>query len=103
MSFVSSPLHLLERARSAIDLKTIERALFANRQGGFCPKEYDVDPHTGFFPPEPLPKLPATFSIWEEALLSAQGTLCLSENQSEEALASRAKGETRRSCSTERQ
>lgn len=97
MSFVSSPLHLLERARSAIDFKTIERALFASRQGGFEPQQYDVDPHTGFFPPEPLPKLPTAFSIWEEALLSAQGILCLSENQSEEALALRSKGETWRS------
>ncbi|TCD68442.1 hypothetical protein EIP91_010728 [Steccherinum ochraceum] len=93
MSFVSSPLHMLERARSAFDVKTLERVLNFGHQGGFVPQEYDVDAHTGFFPPEPLPKLTAEFSIWEEALEKAQGLLYLASNQTEEAVSMRPQGE----------
>ncbi|KAI0076463.1 Indoleamine 2,3-dioxygenase [Panus rudis PR-1116 ss-1] len=57
------------------------------------PQDFDVDSLTGFFPPKPLPKLPANFSIWEEALSSARGTIYLANNQSAEALAKRSAGE----------
>ncbi|KAI0784366.1 Indoleamine 2,3-dioxygenase [Abortiporus biennis] len=60
---------------------------------GFSPKDYDVDPHTGFFPPEPLPALPSRFSIWENSLKEAQEVLFLSENKSERALAKQTVGE----------
>ncbi|KAH8099588.1 Indoleamine 2,3-dioxygenase [Cristinia sonorae] len=93
MNVIPSPLHMLQRAHSAFDMKTIERALNLTRPGGFVPQHYDVDPHTGFFPPQPLPRLPATHAIWEDALLKAQKCLFLAENQSEQALAMRQQGE----------
>lgn len=90
MNVVSSPLHLIERARSAIDVSTL---LSRNpRQAGFYPRDFDVDPHTGFFPPQPLPKLPRAFSFWEKALAEAPEVLCLAENENEEALAKRPLG-----------
>ncbi|THH28503.1 hypothetical protein EUX98_g5681 [Antrodiella citrinella] len=93
MSIIPSPLHMLERARSAFDMKTIERALNLTRTGGFVPEDYDVNPHTGFFPAQPLPRLPAPYTIWEDALTKAQGVLKLVENESDEALAMRPRGE----------
>lgn len=43
------------------------------------PAAFDIDHKTGFFPPEPLPKLPHAFSIWEVALAAANGKLDLGE------------------------
>lgn len=91
MNVISSPLHLIERARSIIDVSTL---LSRNpRHVGFSPRDFDVDPHTGFFPPQPLPKLPRGYSIWEEALAEAPEVLCLAENESEDALAKRPGGD----------
>jgi indoleamine 2,3-dioxygenase len=47
--------------------------------------DFDVDPHTGFFPPKPLARLPSSFDLWENALASASGCLCLGDDDSEEA------------------
>lgn len=48
------------------------------------PSPVDFDIHinaeTGFFPPRPLPRLPATFEIWEAALEEATSSLCLGDN-----------------------
>lgn len=54
--------------------------------------DFDVDPHTGFFPPTPLPRLPPSFDLWENGLASGAGNLCLGDDSSEEALSKREYG-----------
>ena len=46
------------------------------------PIDFDVhiNAETGFFPPRPLPRLPAVFKIWEVALEEANQILCLGDN-----------------------
>ena len=61
------------------------------------PAAFDVDPATGFFPPQPLAPLSDEFAIWEDALRDANGGLSLGEDESEEALDKRAFGEQWRS------
>lgn len=61
------------------------------------PTAFDVHPRTGFFPPQPLPKLPHQFAIWEDALRDASGNLSLGEDNSEDAVAKRPFGEKWRS------
>jgi indoleamine 2,3-dioxygenase len=39
-----------------------------------------INEDTGFFPPRPLPRLPATFQIWETALQEATQSLVLGDN-----------------------
>lgn len=63
----------------------------------FSPLDYDVDPATGCFPPEPLPQLPAPFTLWEVALVEAQQVLSLGEDEGDEALEKRPGGELWRS------
>ncbi len=48
--------------------------------------DFDIDPHTGFFPLAPLSRLPPSFDLWENGLASAAGQLCLGDDTSEEAL-----------------
>ena len=50
---------------------------------------FDIDPHTGFFPPRPLPRLPSTYTLWEHALSNANGNLSLGEDESEDAIEKR--------------
>ncbi|KIK08231.1 hypothetical protein K443DRAFT_672725 [Laccaria amethystina LaAM-08-1] len=59
---------------------------------GHSPAAFDVDSRTGFFPRQPLPKLPHAFDIWEDALCNANGHLSLGEDESETALAKRSFG-----------
>ncbi|EIN09085.1 Indoleamine 2,3-dioxygenase [Punctularia strigosozonata HHB-11173 SS5] len=40
-------------------------------------EDFDIDPTTGFFPPQPLPRLRGAFSIWEDALDDAKIVLRL--------------------------
>ncbi|KIK53698.1 hypothetical protein GYMLUDRAFT_207248 [Collybiopsis luxurians FD-317 M1] len=54
---------------------------------------FDIDPVTGFVPPEPLPRLCREFKIWEDVLEEAPDVLKLGDDISEEALALKAKGE----------
>lgn len=61
------------------------------------PTAFDLDPRTGFFPPQPLPKLPPQFAIWEDALKDANGNLSLGEDDSEDAIAKRLFGQKWRS------
>ena len=61
------------------------------------PAAFDLHPRTGFFPPQPLPKLPLQFAIWEDALRDANGNLSLGEDDSEDAVARRPFGERWRS------
>ncbi|KAK7694059.1 hypothetical protein QCA50_003635 [Cerrena zonata] len=94
MNVIPSPIHLLDRARSTFDMPTIGRAIYGGTpRGGTRPQDFDVNPQTAFFPPKPLPHLPAEFSIWEEALANAPDAVRLSENQSPAALAKRADSE----------
>ncbi|KAF8163439.1 Indoleamine 2,3-dioxygenase [Crassisporium funariophilum] len=66
------------------------RTLVTHRR---APSSFDVDSRTGFFPPQPLPKLPSIYSLWEDALRDASEKLGLGEDESEEALARRSYGE----------
>jgi indoleamine 2,3-dioxygenase len=61
------------------------------------PTAFDLHPRTGFFPPQPLPKLSRQFTIWEDALRDASGNLSLGEDDSEDAVAKRPFGEKWRS------
>ncbi|KAF5357749.1 hypothetical protein D9756_001442 [Leucocoprinus leucothites] len=56
--------------------------------------DFDVDLHTGFFPPTPLPRLPPSFDLWENGLASATGRLCLGDDDSEEAKSKHVFGQT---------
>ncbi|CAL1701004.1 unnamed protein product [Somion occarium] len=57
------------------------------------PEQYDVDARTGFFPAQPLPRLPEVYAVWEQSLADARGVLYLADNRSSEALAARLDGE----------
>jgi indoleamine 2,3-dioxygenase len=57
------------------------------------PTHFDVDPETGFFPKEPLPRLLHEFEIWEVALTKASDALCLGEDDDDEALDKRSTGQ----------
>src|ERR1700761_689956 len=59
--------------------------------------EFGVDVNTGFFPRQPLPRLPAPFAIWELTLAEADEILTLWEDDSETAVANRPAGERWRS------
>lgn len=87
--------HFLKLAFSVLYSKVhVRKYLSAQRRPQTA---YDIHPKTGFFPPEPLPKLPASFSIWEDALRDANGNLSLGEDESEEALERRPYGNEWRS------
>lgn len=60
---------------------------------GFKLEDYNVDYATGFFPPEPLPRLTGRFEIWEDALDDAEGQLSLGEDTRESAKVKRPYGE----------
>ncbi|GAW00238.1 Indoleamine -dioxygenase [Lentinula edodes] len=60
-------------------------------------EDFDIDPITGFVPPQPLPRLPAEYKLWEDALSEAPDVLRLSNDTSDEALTLRAEGEVWRS------
>ncbi|EMD34662.1 hypothetical protein CERSUDRAFT_158219 [Gelatoporia subvermispora B] len=59
----------------------------------FRPEEFGVHPQSGFFPPQPLQKLPDAFGTWEQLLADARSCLTLNNDCSEEAAAKRPKGE----------
>ena len=74
--------HFIKVALSLLHSKVhVRKHLLAQRRP---PTLYDIHPKTGFFPPEPLPKLPPSFSIWEDALYNANGNLGLGEDESDE-------------------
>lgn len=54
---------------------------------------YDIDAHSGFFPPRPLQPLTGPYLIWEHALVDADGNLSLGEDDSDDAVSKRAFGE----------
>lgn len=56
--------------------------------------DFDIDPMTGFIPPEPLPRLSGQYTIWENALAEAPGVIRLGDDISEEALALKPEGES---------
>ncbi|KIK66532.1 hypothetical protein GYMLUDRAFT_157717 [Collybiopsis luxurians FD-317 M1] len=55
--------------------------------------EFDIDPTTGFVPPEPLPRLSREFQLWEDGLIEAPEVLKLGDDVSEDALVLRVEGE----------
>ncbi|KAJ2934897.1 hypothetical protein H1R20_g2146, partial [Candolleomyces eurysporus] len=83
--------HFFRLAFSVFHSKVQIRKLLNQRRS---PNAYDISPHTGFFPPEPLPNLPSAFGIWEQALRDANGNLSLGEDESDEALEKRPYGHT---------
>lgn len=84
--------HFLRLTLSVFTSKLhIRKQVIAKRRS---PYSYDINQHTGFFPPEPLPKLPPQFGLWEQALRDANGNLSLGEDESEEALERRPYGAT---------
>jgi indoleamine 2,3-dioxygenase len=61
------------------------------------PVDFDIDVNTGFFPRQPLTRLPSAYAAWEVALSEAAEQLSLGEDDSDEAIAKRASGELWRS------
>lgn len=59
--------------------------------------DFDIDPVTGFVPPEPLPRLQGQYKLWEDTLAEASEVLRLGDDVSEEALALKTEGESWRS------
>ncbi|PCH37708.1 Indoleamine 2,3-dioxygenase [Wolfiporia cocos MD-104 SS10] len=59
----------------------------------FSPRDYDVDPRTGFFPSEPLPRLPEPYEAWEDTFEAARSVVTLRTDESEDAVRKRAQGE----------
>lgn len=87
--------HFLKLALSVLHSKVqVRKNILAQRRS---PTAYDISPHTGFFPPQPLPRLPLAFDSWEEALHNARGNLSLGEDDSDEALEKRPFGDEWRS------
>lgn len=78
-----------------VDVRQVARSLRGTltQDRTLCQIDFDVDPNTGFFPPQPLPKLPEPFGPWEQALLDAQGKLGLGDDESPEAISKRRGGE----------
>ncbi|KAH9832924.1 Indoleamine 2,3-dioxygenase [Rhodofomes roseus] len=90
----SSPIHAFAWLSSTLDSSQVLNLLtqpFAS-DNDFRASDFDVDPKSGFFPPAPLPRLPAEFCIWETALATAPGVLALGKDRSEEALSRRSDG-----------
>lgn len=98
MAFISSPLHIAGLL-SALDVRQLAHSFTGAlmQQSTFRNVDYDVHPTTGFFPSQPLQKLPSPFSLWEAALEGAQGAVSLGDDESDEALEKRQSGETWRS------
>ena len=55
--------------------------------------DFDIHDDTGFMPSKPLPSLPPKYHMWERALSQACDVLTLGDDESEEALARRDKGD----------
>jgi hypothetical protein len=75
----------------ALDVRHITRSLFGTfaQDRALCQVDFDVDQKTGFFPSNPLPKLPEHFAVWEQALTNAQGNISHCDDESPEAVAKR--------------
>lgn len=88
-------MHFIEWASAVWETSAVSK-VFDNgttKVNKFFPREYDVDPKTGFFPSQPLPKLPKEFEHWEQALEEAGRVLTLGEDQGAEAVMKRPDGE----------
>ncbi|KAF7295518.1 hypothetical protein MIND_01091800 [Mycena indigotica] len=92
IDLLPSPHHYFTLAvdywqRSATTRKSADRRRVA--------ADFDVDViESGFFPRQPLPRLPHAFSVWEQALTDAPDQLSLYEDESEAATAKRVSGES---------
>lgn len=92
INLLPSPPQVLRLALSLLNSTVIGNHRRAC-DGRSAPIDLDVDDETGFFPRKPLPRLPKTFEIWENALTEAAGALSLGEDDSEEAVGKREAGE----------
>ncbi|KAL6301590.1 Indoleamine 2,3-dioxygenase [Sparassis latifolia] len=90
-----SPVHILNRLSPTVITTTLSsiRETTTVKPDAIHPKDLDVDPNTGFFPPKPLPRLPQKFELWERALVDARRVLTLAEDHREESIAKRPEGE----------
>lgn len=79
-----SPPQVLRLAMSLLNASPLGRR--CSVEGHQSPAEFDVNLNTdtGFFPPRPLPRLPAAFEIWETALKEANESLSLGDNDWDE-------------------
>ncbi|GJE87124.1 indoleamine 2,3-dioxygenase [Phanerochaete sordida] len=80
---------------SSVDVRQVARSLRGalTKDRSLCQVDFDVDPNTGFFPPQPLPRLSGPFDIWERALVDAQEALSLGDDESPDGLYRRPTGE----------
>ncbi|KAG8217683.1 Indoleamine 2,3-dioxygenase [Butyriboletus roseoflavus] len=80
VDLLPSPLHMLNDALWI--LQSLQASRRASPEVQPVPADFDVNlqTNTGFFPPQPLPKLQKPFDIWEDALSQAQNVLKLGED-----------------------
>lgn len=80
-NFLPSPAQAWRLTMSALNASVLgpRRSISG---GNPTPTDFDVhiNAGTGFFPPRPLPRLPAAFEIWETALNEATQSLTLGDN-----------------------
>ncbi|KAG6833646.1 hypothetical protein H0H87_002842 [Tephrocybe sp. NHM501043] len=97
INILPSPPHFF-RLFFRLAMSLLHSTLNTNRrrrtllQRGLLQTDYDVHPDSGFFPPQPLDRLPGAFDIWEDALIKANSKLALGDDDREEAIAKRPMG-----------
>ncbi|KAF8651487.1 hypothetical protein AX16_004785 [Volvariella volvacea WC 439] len=79
LSVLPSPFHYFQHFLQ-LALSVLFSLLTRPRRTTRAATEYDVSYDTGFLPSQPLPRLPPSFELWEQALDSANGTLQLNSN-----------------------
>lgn len=80
VDLLPSPLHIVNDALWVLQSLRASRRVSPEVQP--VPADFDVNiqTNTGFFPPQPLPKLQKPFDVWEDALSQAQNVLKLGED-----------------------
>ncbi|KAF9246348.1 Indoleamine 2,3-dioxygenase [Melanogaster broomeanus] len=80
IDLLPSPLHLFNDALRILQSYQVSRRVSLDAHP--TPADFDVNlqTNTGFFPPEPLPRLQEPFDVWEHALSQAQKVLKLGED-----------------------
>ncbi|KAG1877683.1 Indoleamine 2,3-dioxygenase [Suillus subalutaceus] len=93
-----SPSHLFSNVLSVLNsVQLLSRKEAPGAQPTPADFEVNLQTNTGFLPEKPIPRLPAAYSAWENALTRAQEVLVLGENLTEQDTDSRADGELWRS------
>lgn len=93
VDLLPSPFHLLNDALWV--LQSLRASGRVSPEVHPIPADFDVNiqTDTGFFPPQPLPKLQKPFNVWEDALSQAQDVLKLGEDLVGDHSSERAEGE----------